>query len=169
VIDLATIPRVSTPNHGGVRARTELCVWHSTAGGTAMSSLLWIARPNSGAGYHYVIERDGKIHGSTPRDRIAYHAGLSAWPVPVSGVPKGASVNRRSLGIAFANKNDGSERITEAQIAAAVALVAALRVAYPALRQASAHVRHRDVSPGRKSDPLPSALDWPAFVARVVA
>jgi N-acetyl-anhydromuramyl-L-alanine amidase AmpD len=166
-VTLASIPIVATPNHGGVRVRTDLCVWHATAGGTALSSLQWIARPKSGAGYHYVIERDGEITGSTPHGMIAYHAGESAWPVPASGVPKGMSVNRRSLGISFANRNDGSESVTVAQVDAAMRLLALLIPVYPALKAVTAHVRHRDVSPGRKSDPLPSALNWMAFLQRI--
>ena len=160
---------VPTREHGVKRLRTELVVWHSTAGGTARSSLQWIARAGSGAGYHFIIERDGTISASTPLDRTAWHAGLSAWPVPAAGVPRGWSVNNRSIGVSFANMNDGSEAITEAQIVAALALATLLAARYPALGAITAHVRHRDVSPGRKTDPLPSALNWPAFRARLTA
>ena len=158
---------IPTRNHGAARQRTDLCVWHATAGGTARSSAEWVARPNSGAGYHFMIERDGSVIASTPLGRIAYHAGVSAWPVPAGGIVGRVSVNGRSLGIAFANRNDG-EPVTPAQIDAAVALVKLLAVRYPALKSATAHVRHRDVAPGRKTDVLPDALDWPAFVRRLV-
>jgi N-acetylmuramoyl-L-alanine amidase len=150
-----------------VRFSTELLVWHATAGGSARSSAEWIARPKSGAGYHFIIDRDGSVIASTPLNRAAYHAGVSAWPVPVAGVPAGTSVNRRSIGVAFANKNDGSEDVTLAQIEAAIRLAALLTARFPALKHPAAHIRHRDCAPGRKSDPLPTALDWPAFVARL--
>jgi N-acetylmuramoyl-L-alanine amidase len=171
-VNLSALPRVPTVNHGERRTLTDLLVWHCTAGGTARSSLEWIARPNSGAGYHYVIERDGTVFASTPAGRIAWHAGLSAWPVPVAGVPPRASVNGRSLGVAFANMNvgvdlPGHEPITEAQIVSTIALAQTLALSYPALRAITAHVRHRDVSPGRKSDPLPSVLEWQAFRVRL--
>lgn len=167
---LAAIPTpVPTPNVGPVRFSTDLCVWHATAGGSARSSAEWIARPKSGAGYHFLIDRDGSVIASTPLDRAAYHAGVSAWPVPPAGVPAGASVNRRSVGVAFANRNDGSEAITPAQINAAVSLAVSLAARYPALKSPAAHIRHRDCAPGRKSDPLPDALHWPAFVARLTA
>ena len=167
---LAAIPTpIPTPNVGPIRPQTELCVWHSTAGGSALSSAQWIARPNSNAGYHYLIERDGSVIASTPLSAVAYHAGVSAWPVPPAGVPAGASVNRRSLGVAFANKNDGSEAVTAAQINAAVSLAVLLAARYPALASPSAHIRHRDCAPGRKSDPLPTALHWDAFIARLTA
>jgi N-acetyl-anhydromuramyl-L-alanine amidase AmpD len=167
---LDTIPTpVPTPNHGPQRTQTALCCWHSTAGGSALSSAQWIARPNSGAGYHYLIERDGSVIASTPLSAVAYHAGVSAWPVPPAGVPAGVSINRRSVGVAFANRNDGSEPVTPAQINAAVALAVLLAARYPALKSPAAHIRHRDCAPGRKSDPLPEALNWPAFVARLTA
>lgn len=165
---LAAIPTpVPTAQHGPQRATTVLCVWHSTAGGSALSSAQWIARPKSGAGYHFIIERDGSIIASTPLSATAYHAGLSEWPVPPAGVPAGRSVNRRSVGVAFANKNDGSEAITPAQIDAAMRLAVLLAARYPALKHPAAHIRHRDCAPGRKSDPLPTAFDWDAFRARL--
>ncbi len=166
---LATIPTpVPTRRYGMPRARTELVVWHATAGGTARSSAEWIARPDSQAGYHYLIERDGTVLASTPHGRVAWHAGVSAWPVPAGGVPAGASVNARSLGIAFANRNDG-ERVTPAQIVAACQLAAALAAVYPAVRDLANHIRHRDCAPGRKTDPTPEGLDWAAFRAQLAA
>jgi N-acetyl-anhydromuramyl-L-alanine amidase AmpD len=167
-VTLATIPTpVPTPNVGPIRHTTDLLVWHSTAGGAARGSAEWVARPKSGAGYHYLIDRDGSIIASTPLDRIAYHAGLSAWPVPAGGIHRGSSINRRSIGVAFANRNDGTELVTPAQIDAAVRLATLLAARYPALKVVANHIRHRDCAPGRKTDPLPSALDWPAFVARL--
>jgi N-acetylmuramoyl-L-alanine amidase len=169
-VSLDAIPTpVPTTQHGPQRATTVLCVWHATAGGTARSSAEWIARPNSGAGYHFIIERDGSVIASTPLTAVAYHAGRSAWPVPPAGVPAGGSVNRRSIGVAFANRNDGSEAVTPAQIDAGVDLAALLAARYPALKAPAAHIRHRDCAPGRKSDPLPDALNWQAFVARLAA
>ncbi len=165
MIDLRTIPApVPTTRMGVARERTDLCIWHATAGGTARSSLEWIARPGSSAGYHVVIERDGSVLASTPLPRIAWHAGRSAWPVPPGGVTTG-SVNARSIGVAFANRNDGVEAVTDAQWATALELAAALAARYPALRSPDAHLRHRDVSPGRKTDPHPGTFDWPAFRA----
>ncbi len=165
---LDTIPTpVRTTQHGPRRTLTNLCVWHSTAGGSARSSAEWIARPGSQAGYHFIIDRDGSVIASTPLGATAYHAGRSAWPVPAAGVPAGGSVNRRSIGVAFANRNDGSEAVTAAQIGAGIALAKLLADRFPVLRSAKAHIRHRDCAPGRKSDPLPSALDWDAFVDRL--
>ena len=112
-------------------------------------------------------DRDGTVQMSTPLQFVAWHAGQSAWPVPASGVPEQASVNRRSIGIEFANLDDGVERITAAQITSAVALAKELGARYPALARTTSHVRHRDISPVRKTDPHPIALDWPAFLALI--
>lgn len=158
---------------GDARTATTLCVWHSTAGASAESSISWMNRPGGAAvSYHFLIERDGTVVAHAPLGRVAYHAGRSAWPVPESGVPAGSSVNGRSIGIAFANRNMPAvdrafERVTEAQVAAAVALAAKLAKNYPRLADIRAHVRHRDVAPGRKTDPEPDTLDWRAFHARL--
>lgn len=159
---------------GGHRSTTTHVVWHATAGASAESSLAWLNRPNARetggvASYHYVIERDGRIYQHAPHDRVAYHAGVSAWPWP-----DGAPLNSRSLGIAFANRQavpsaSTFEVVTEAQITAAIALVDELAHTYPALRHAAAHVRHRDVAPTRRADISPETLDWPRFVAALVA
>ena len=125
------------------------------------------ARPESTSGFHLGIDRDGTVQLSTPLSFVAWHAGQSAWPVPASGVPTHASVNSRSIGIEFANRNDGVERITPAQITSAIALAKELGARYPALARTTSHVRHRDISPGRKTDPHPMALDWPAFLALI--
>lgn len=165
---MTTIPAVY---HGAARTRTDLCVWHCTAGESAASSVQWMNRPDntSPASYHYLIDRDGTITAHCPDTLTAYHSGRSEWPNPRAVVPAGVSVNPRSLGIAFANRDvapgvKGFERITDAQRAAAVTLLQSLVGRFPALRAASAHVRHRDVAPGRKVDPLPEVLDWAAFV-----
>lgn len=174
---MTTAPRLVTTHparyHGGARPRTTHCVWHATAGASVESSLAWLNRPNARetggvASYHYVIERDGTVHQHAPHDVVAYHAGVSAWPWP-----DGAALNSRSLGIAFANRQvapgaSGFERITAAQIDAAVALVAWLADTYPALRDPAAHIRHRDCAPTRRSDVTPETLDWEPFVQRLV-
>jgi N-acetyl-anhydromuramyl-L-alanine amidase AmpD len=160
--------------HGGVRRTTTHVVWHATAGASADSSLAWLNRdltpehPGQ-ASYHILIERDGTAIAHAPITHVAYHAGRSAWPWP-----DGPALNGRSVGIAFCNRQHGPthpqfEPITEAQIARAVDLVRWLVDAhgYQALRQAHAHVRHRDVAPTRRTDVTPATLDWAAFVRRI--
>ena len=164
---IPTVALVPTTRRGGIRLVTSLCVWHATAGDSLRSSLEWVARPESTSGFHVGIDRDGSIQLSTPLQFIAWHAGQSAWPVPMTGVPDHASVNARSVGIEFANRNDGIEQITTAQITAAVAVASELAARFPVLKKITSHVRHRDISPGRKTDPDPRGFDWPAFQLRL--
>lgn len=175
---LDTIPTpVPTTDHGAARTATTLCGWHCTGDRARISAdavARYLADPKDPNGYHYIIDRDGRIIASTPRRFRAWHAGASAHPVPAGGVPRGASINGRSIGIAFVNTDRATtdplhEKVTEAQIASALRLAALLAVEYPALKNVAAHVRHRDVAPGRKVDPRPEVLDWAAFRTRLAA
>ena len=116
-------------------------VLHGTAGTTVAGSLSWLRQ--IGLSYHYVIDRDGSVTKAVPTGRVAYHAGVSSGP-------NGKNVNDYSIGIAFANKEDGKEAITIPQIDAARLLVKELTSADKNIKWLT---RHKDVSPGRKSDP----------------
>lgn len=124
-------------------------VYHSTAGAGAISSIKYLLKkllnrnPDDDASYHFLIERDGSIIKTVPIERKAWHAGKSLGP-------EGPNVNTYSIGIAFANKNDGYEPITRAQIMAALQLTDALVVAYPTIRHLTTHF---GISHPRKSDP----------------
>jgi N-acetyl-anhydromuramyl-L-alanine amidase AmpD len=151
---------------------------HATAGDTAAGAFAWLNRvlgqrehPGS---YHYVIDRDRtpaarRIYRMVPTSRVAYHAGRSAWP---EAPAVGQSLNGRALGVAFANDNGSDanpadDALTPWQLEAGLWLVTVLcrRFEIPA-----SHVlAHREVSPGRKTDPLPSILDMRAFRAAVAA
>lgn len=118
-------------------------ILHSTAGASAASSVAWLRRGDVMASYHYIIERDGAITKCVPTSRQAWHAGKSyGW--------EGANCNGYTVGIAFANRNDGVERVTAAQETAAEILIRELMKYERSLRYISTH---RLVSPGRKNDP----------------
>ena len=117
-------------------------VLHATAGGTAKSSIAYMMRQAVAASYHYIIERDGTIFKCVPTSRKAWHAGKSEGP-------QGRDVNPYSIGIAFANLNDGKELITPKQIEACRELVDDLATAYP-IRWITTHY---GVSYPRKTDP----------------
>jgi N-acetyl-anhydromuramyl-L-alanine amidase AmpD len=160
---------------GGPRRTTNLVVWHATAGASAASSLNWHNREGvpsrEQASYHAIIERDGRVYLAAPVHRTAYHAGVSAWPV-VPGQPIKGSLNSRSIGIAFANRQVPQthahfERVTDAQLDAAIELLLFWKERYPWIGDFTKHVRHRDVSPQRRQDPLPETLSWPAFLTRI--
>jgi N-acetylmuramoyl-L-alanine amidase len=130
------------PHH---RARTQpvrLIVVHADASPRESSTISWLANPASQVSYHVLIHRDGTTTRFVADDRTAWHAGRSQWQ-GVSGV------NGISLGLAFANRQDGKEAITPAQYSTARAWVSYWRRHHGAV----AVVTHADVSPGRKSDP----------------
>lgn len=116
-------------------------VIHSTGGASAGSSISWLRQ--IGLSYHYVIERDGQVTKCVPVSRVALHAGKSLGP-------EGPDVNRYSIGISFANRNDGKELPTEAQELALQKLLGELVRNVPTLRYITTH---RLVSWGRKDDP----------------
>lgn len=155
--------------HGGPRewGAPGLIVMHCTAGDRAEPAIGWLNRilkkgEKGKSSYHYVIDTDGRIIRTLDPKLIAYHADPAAWPVPAGGVPKGAGVNRVSIGIAFANDNgsDGDtadDPLTREQLESGLWLCRVLMGLYhiPAHRV----IGHRECAPGRKTDPLPRILD----------
>ena len=108
-------------HHGELRQeKVSLIVMHCTEGGSAQSTIEYLnTTDEKTASYHYIIERDGTIYRMTAPNIVAYHAGDSAWPNPVPATPAnpekpngGRSVNRRSIGIAWAHQ--GREQLTVA-------------------------------------------------------
>ena len=126
--------------HGQLNA-TGIIV-HATAGASGQSSVEWLSQ--IGFGYHYIIERNGDIIVGVPKEQRAYHAGVSrGWD--------GKNCNSYTIGIAFANMDDGKDPITKQQLDALVELVDALKLKVPTLKWISTH---KWVSPGRKTDPV---------------
>lgn len=147
-------------HHGGERVIDPcLIVWHTTDGDSAQSSIDYLnSTADKSASYHYLIDRDGAVLRMTDPDLIAYHAGDSAWPNPQAYPPgNGGSINRLSLGIAWANKG---ERLTVQQQASGLWLAKIYCARYGLT--ASQMIGHYECSPGRKTDPLPAIdmNDW---------
>lgn len=144
-------------HHGGPRdrSRIDLIVMHATAGGSAMSSIDYLnSTTDKQASYAYVIDRDGIIYRMCPPAVIAYHAGDSAWPTPKRYPPGNhSSVNPHSLGIAWANWDDG-EALTPKQTESGLWLCSVF-IRDPGV-PVERVVGHYEVSPGRKSDPEPA-------------
>jgi N-acetylmuramoyl-L-alanine amidase len=133
-----------SPNHSARPAGVvpSVVVLHATAGRDDLSDVFWCCQPESKVSYHLIVGRTGKVYVLVPFDRAAWHAGVSEW--------KGRhNVNRFSLGLAFANRHDGNERLTTEQIAVMKALVVGLKERY-AITDV---VTHGMVAPGRKDDP----------------
>lgn len=110
--------------------------------------------------YHAIVERDGSIDILVSPDRRADHAGVSSF----GGV---SNVNDFSLGLAFANRNDGREPYPEPQLVSAAALVNVWRESYPAigLDRITTHAIVA-LPPGRKDDPTPP-FDLASFLTLV--
>ena len=142
---------------------TLICL-HADAGKSDTGTLKWLCDPDAKVSYHAVIGRDGTLYQVVDPRHRAWHAGKSSW--------KGVSnVNDFSLGLAFCNRHDGEERLTEAQIAVGLATVQAW-----ATRYAIADVvTHAMVAPKRKTDPelIPNFVLQPyadaARTARIAA
>lgn len=118
----------------------DTVVLHATAGDGLSGSVSWLRK--IGLSYHYLVDRDGTILKGVPYGKEAWHAGVSVGP-------HGSGVNRYSVGIALANRNDGKEPYTLAQTVAVADLIRDLKTALP-LRYLTTHY---SISPGRKTDP----------------
>lgn len=166
-----------SPNHSprkaGVRVDTVLI--HHTASNGLLGALAWMCASKSKASAHYVIGMGGDIYGLVPEDRKAWHAGKGR--LPWETCPE-YDFNHRSIGIEVVNPGDGVTPFTEAQYAALEWLVPDVlsrmncdRVylddenVLPRARANSAPpftayvLGHRDVAPGRKTDPADN-FDW---------
>jgi N-acetyl-anhydromuramyl-L-alanine amidase AmpD len=136
-----------------------MLVLHATAGsyGSALSWLCNNKLPLSKrVSAHYLIAPGGHTNELVPPELAAWHAGASAW----LGWNK-TDIQRRSIGIELANRNDGIDPYPPAQYAAALALSRMLVQRYAIPR--SFVVRHLDISPGRKTDPR--GFPWKRFMA----
>ena len=133
---------VLSPNHNDRKSRIRLIVLHCDASPSEQATLSWLANPASKASYHALIHRDGWVSRIVPDERRAWHAGKAKWQDITD-------VNSASLGLAFANRNNGKEPLTSAQLDIAQAVIQYWRQRY----DIEAVVGHRDVAPQRKTDP----------------
>lgn len=125
-------PHYSARARGVVLTRIIL---HCDASPSERATIEWFKNPASKVSYHILVGRDGRCYRFVEDTRVAWHA-------------KGH--NRDSLGLAFSNRNDGTESLTSVQIAVAKGVVQRWLRGYPSIR---AVLGHRDVSPERKTDP----------------
>ena len=149
-----------SPNFNNRKQAPRIIVLHATAGKTDAGDVSWVQSPKSKVSYHAIIGRDGSLYTLVEPKHRAWHAGVSAW----KGV---TDVNGISLGLAWANRHDGTEPLTAAQIQTAKAVIQMWLKQYPKLE---AIVTHKDIAPGRKTDPelCPNFFkpDWTIDAAR---
>lgn len=135
--------RVATPHESSRKGATiRWIVLHADASPRESSTINWFQHKDAGASYHILVHRDGTSTRFVSDDRCAWHSGKSHWD-GVNGV------NRWSLGLSFANRNNGVEKLTVKQKATAKKWVRYWQSVYPI----EAVLTHTMVAPTRKNDP----------------
>lgn len=140
---------VENDNARPASAVVDTIVLHADAGKRASATVSWIEDDGSDVSYHSFVERDGDLHRFVEPERRAWHAGKSAFHGR-------ADVNHFSLGLAFANRNDGVEEYTELQYQVGAAEAAHWMRTFPAITmdRITTH-EHVALPAGRKHDPGP--------------
>jgi len=135
--------RRPTPHQSSRRGTAiEYIVLHCDASPKERITEEWLNNPAAQASYHIHVRRDGTSTRFVDDAKNAWHCGDSWW--------KGVRyLNRRALGLSFANKGDGKELLTDAQIATAKAWCAYWDEEYGALER----VTHKMIAPQRRKDP----------------
>ena len=118
-------------------------VLHADVSPRESSTVSWLLSPASKVSYHALVHRDGKVTRFVVDSRAAWACGSSEY----GGV---VGLNRHTLSLAFSNRHDGVERLTDAQVDAARWLIEDWRARYPSIEGVLTHAM---ISPGRKKDP----------------
>ena len=137
--------------------KPSVIVLHASAGKSDAGDVSWIVSPKSGISYHILIGRDGAVYRFVDPKHMAYHAGESMF--------KGRKfVNQFSIGVSFANRHDGTEMLTGAQIEKGKTVVRELIGDWPIKHITT----HAEIAPNRKTDPLKIPnfylADWQALL-----
>lgn len=136
----------------------DTLVLHADASPKASSSVAWIRRADAKVSYHALVDRDGQVFMFVPLGKRAWHAGVSEY--------RGRkNVNDFSLGLSFANTNDGEELYTDAQYEVGALLACEWMKRFPAIGL-DRITTHAAISPGRKTDPLGFDLDRFRFLIK---
>lgn len=130
-----------------VGTHVDCIVLHCDASTDAKASISWIRSPESKVSYHTLIDRNGDIYHFVDPARKAWHAGKSAFMGR-------DNVNDFSIGLSFANRNDG-EPYTDAQIQSAVYVCKYWMARFKRITPERVTTHAIVATPaGRKSDPV---------------
>lgn len=138
-------------NHRPPGVAIDCVVLHATASSNTDADVEWCCttkpkNPNP-VSYHAIIDRDGVIYALVDTRYRAWHAGTSSF----MGRP---NCNNYSIGISFANRNDGKEPYTDQQYEVGAALVAGYIAVNPAITLDRITTHALVATPlGRKTDP----------------
>ena len=138
-----------SPNFSDRHETPTVLVIHADASPNEDGTLDWLSRTASKVSYHALIGRTGRVYAIVPVSKKAWHCGISEF--------EGRSnVNAFSVGLSFANRNDGIEAYTDAQYEAGALWTASLMKAYPRIEYARFTTHAAIARPvGRKVDPGP--------------
>lgn len=126
------------------------------------TALNYLAEPNNKVSAHVVIDQDGSRYQMVATEKIAWHAGVSAW--------RGyTNLNRYSLGIELQNGgvqylvNGEMENFSESQISS---LLQQLQIWTKEFGIPPENIlAHSDIAPARKIDPGPK-FPWAVLAKR---
>jgi N-acetylmuramoyl-L-alanine amidase len=132
----------------------DVIVLHHTGTNRVTVDLATLRSPRKGSrvSSHYLLAPTGTLYQLVPDNKVAWHAGVSS----LRGVTT-PSVNARSIGIEITNDGSGQTPFTEAQYRVLEQLVPYLARTYKVPKENI--LGHRDVAPGRKTDPADN-FDW---------
>lgn len=126
----------------------DCVVLHADASGDAKATRSWIKSKDSKVSYHVLVDRDGTVYRFVETSKRAWHAGASEYEGR-------KDCNNFSLGLAFANKNDGVEPYTDAQYESAALVILGWMSLHPRLTNTRITTHANVATPaGRKTDPL---------------
>lgn len=177
------VKRKQTPNVGQVfgAGLPDTIVIHYTASIGINSAVDSMCKPEHKASAHLAVGRNAEVVQLVPFNRVAWHAGVSAWKgrrglntcsVGIEVVNAGRLDKQDKLlitwsgqtmpeseGVYLKHKNDTApswwHTYPQPQVDRVVELCRALKKAYPTITEI---VGHDDIAPGRKQDPGPA---WP--------
>lgn len=118
-------------------------ILHDTEGHEAYDLYIFRTGAGRGVSIHFYVTHDGRVYKSVPMSRGANHAGFGH-------LPNGENPNDHSIGIEL--EHVGSGPYPEAQLNKLDALIAYIDAHFG---KRVPIFGHRDVDPGRKSDPNP--------------
>lgn len=154
-----------SPNSGPRRIDAiDMILLHATADSDTEASVSWCCTPKpknpNPVSYHCIIDRDGTVFQLVDVTRRAWHAGVAQFG-------DHTDVNTHSIGISFANRNDG-EKYSDAQYLVGAALAAQYMRRFPriTLDRITTHAAVA-LPAGRKTDP--AGFDMIRFKTLVVA